>query len=78
MEITKEIEAARLGQGPKCRVRQLLTELEPGDSKQLADALANPAYQHAMIARGMTNAGELLRADAVMKHRNGSCSCGSR
>ena len=79
--MTEAIEAARLTQGPKCRVGVLLRELPDDIAAELQTCLDRAELQHAQIAAGVTAAGKKVGSDwklgqsSVMKHRLGRCAC---
>ena len=81
MKLTEAIEAARLTQGPKCRVGILLRELPKQEAVELQDCLDRLDLQHSQIAHGMTELGRAsgkdwkLSQSSVMKHRGGRCAC---
>lgn len=64
----------------RCAIAVLLDELDDADVTALVDALnapqqfSNGAIERALAAEGHGH----IKSYTVMRHRNGSCSCGPR
>lgn len=59
-----------------CRVRTVLAELEPKDSKILADAIASPDWAARTLSMALKERGLMLSDSAISSHRKKMCSCG--
>lgn len=77
MKLIEAIEGSKKTNGPKCKVGQLLCDLPPADAVDLQDCL-DGSYQHSQIANGLTLMGHRVAAPAIAKHRQRTCSCGTR
>jgi len=64
----------------RCALAVLLERLDANDATALRDALADqPAFTNGQIERALAAEGHgHIKSYTIMRHRNGSCSCGSR
>jgi hypothetical protein len=60
---------------PSCKVRRILESLDSNDQKILTEALANPLWTSAALARELTTRGLAVSEKPLMQHRKGNCSC---
>ena len=64
----------------RCAIAVLLEQLDDADAAALTDAIAQPQqYSNGAIERALAAEGHgHIKSYTVMRHRNGSCSCGTR
>jgi len=62
--------------GGRCRFPRLLTELESEDAEKLLQALPAPDVPHVGVQRWLNDRGIDIKYNAVLRHRNGHCTCG--
>ena len=64
----------------RCALAVLLEHLGDDDAAALRDALGQPqAFTNGQIERALAAEGHgHIKSNTIMRHRNGSCSCGSR
>ena len=64
----------------RCALAVLLERLGDDDAAALRDALGQPqAFTNGQIERALATEGHgHIKSYTIMRHRNGSCSCGSR
>ena len=64
----------------RCSMAKLLEELDDADADALNDALGKPEqFSNGQIERALAAEGHgHIKSYTVMRHRNGSCSCGAR
>lgn len=64
----------------RCAIAVLLEQLNDTDAAVLAAALtARDAYTNGEIERALASEGHShIKSYTIMRHRNGSCSCGPR
>jgi hypothetical protein len=64
----------------RCAIAVLLERLADDDAAALRDALGQPhAFTNGQIERALATEGHgHIKSYTIMRHRNGSCSCGSR
>lgn len=64
----------------RCAIAVLLEQLTPADCIALIDALASPQqFSNGQIERALAAEGHgHIKSYTIMRHRNGSCSCGPR
>ena len=64
----------------RCAMAKLLEELDAADAAALNDALGKPdQFSNGQIERALAAEGHgHVKSYTIMRHRNGSCSCGAR
>jgi hypothetical protein len=64
----------------RCAIAVLIERLDDADAAALTDALAaRDAYTNGKIERALATEGHgHIKSYTIMRHRNGSCSCGAR
>jgi tetrahydromethanopterin S-methyltransferase subunit A len=64
----------------RCAISVLLDQLDTDDATALTSALAQPnTFSNGAIERALAAEGHAhIKSYTVMRHRNGSCSCGTR
>lgn len=59
-----------------CRIRTIMSELEPKDAKILAEALSDPiSWQANTLSKALKQRGIQVGQESIRRHRDGSCSC---
>ena len=64
----------------RCAIAVLLEQLDAADAVALIDALSQPQqFSNGAIERALAAEGHgHIKSYTIMRHRNGSCSCGPR
>ena len=60
---------------PSCKVRTILTSLEPKDQEILKNALADESWPHSTLTHELNKRGLKISEQPVRTHRLGRCSC---
>ena len=59
-----------------CRIRTVMSNLEPKDAKILAEAVADSINWRAnTLSRALKQRGIEIGQESIRRHRDGSCSC---
>lgn len=58
-----------------CKIRTLLTTLEPEDAKILNEALLNPEWTANGLAKALSGRGLQVSGHVVSRHMKKECSC---
>jgi hypothetical protein len=59
--------------GGSCHTCALLADLQPKESQALADALADPRFSNAGLARILKDEGYSIASSTIGRHRRGEC-----
>ena len=60
---------------PSCKVRTILTSLEPKDQQILKSAIDDPDWSTVSLAEQLTKRGLIVSESPLRKHRAKRCSC---
>lgn len=64
--------------GPKCTLFALWAKLNPEETKDLAEALADLGISGVAIARALQKRGHKISGDTIQRHRRKVCNCEPR
>lgn len=74
MSLSERIAEYKPGKvGATCRTCSLLASLPEGEAKALMDALADPRFSNAGLAKILKDEGYSMAESTVRRHRRGEC-----
>ena len=77
LSLLEEIESLSTKQGPLCRVKLVLDEMEPGEADEFRRLMDVPRYSANAFVKAFKKRGHDVPEGTVQRHRRGGCKCPS-
>jgi hypothetical protein len=75
VKLKEAITAAGQKKGPACAIGAIRLDLSKADLADLDECLADRAFTHAQITRGLASEGFKVNSSTVARHRQHECAC---